>query len=92
MKNEAAVKYYRQLKGLFKKINFAQGKFLKSYKEMLGEYVIVNPKCTYEDLVLRFGSPQDVYINYINEQDPENVLKTIKRNVWEKASSLCWFP
>lgn len=89
MKNEAAVKYYRELKGLFKKINFAQGKFLKSYKEMLDEYVIVNPKCTYEDLVLRFGSPQDVYINYINEQDPENVLKTIKHNVWKKALTWC---
>lgn len=88
MKNKAVVKYCKELRGLFEKINFAQGKFLKSYKEMLDEYVIVNPKCTYEDLVLRFGSPQDVYTNYMNEQDPVNVLKTIKCNAWKKVLTL----
>lgn len=84
MKNRAVKQYYRILRGLFKSINFCEGKFLKSYREMLNEYAILNPQCTYNDLVLRFGTPQEVFTDYINEQDPGEVIKMIKKNNGKK--------
>lgn len=84
MNNDAVKKYCILLRGLFQTINFHQGKFLKSYKEMLNEYAFLNPKCTYEDLVSRFGTPQEVFIDYLNEQNPDAILKTIRKNNGKK--------
>lgn len=84
MNNDAVKKYCILLRGLFQTINFHQGKFLKSYKEMLNEYAFLNLKCTYEDLVSRFGTPQEVFIDYLNEQNPDAILKTIRKNNGKK--------
>ena len=84
MRNEAAKKYYMVLRGLFITINFHEGKFLKSFREALNEYVILNPKCSYDDLVSRFGTPQTVFSDYISEQDIDDILKTIKKKNGKK--------
>lgn len=84
MKNKEVQKYYKILRGLFRTINFYEGKFLKSFKETLYEYAILNPKCTYNDLVLRFGTPQEVFAGYINEQNIDDILKKIKKNNGKK--------
>lgn len=84
MKNESVKKYYKLLRGLFRTINFHEGKFLKSFREALNEYAILYPKCSFDDLVLRFGTPQEVFTDYINEQDPDDIIKKIKRNNGKK--------
>ncbi len=84
MRNEAVKKYYKILRGLFHAINLKEGKFLKSFREALNEYAILNPKCSFDDLVSRFGTPQEVFTDYINEQDPDDIIKTIKRNNGKK--------
>lgn len=84
MKNESVKKYYKLLRGLFRTINFHEGKFLKSFREALNEYAILYPECSFDDLVLRFGTPQEVFTDYINEQDPDYILKTIRKNNGKK--------
>ena len=84
MRNEAVKKYYRILRGLFHTINFHEAKFLKSLKESLNEYAILNPECTYNDLISRFGTPQEVFTDYLNEQDPDDIFLQIKKNNGKK--------
>lgn len=72
MRNSCIKEYYHALKTFFPLNSFYEAKFLKEFKTSLVEYSYHNIDCTYEDLVTEFGSPQEVYQEYMDAQDPES--------------------
>ncbi|HJD39452.1 MAG TPA: hypothetical protein H9913_05440 [Candidatus Blautia stercoripullorum] len=61
--------FYKRLRTLFPSIGFAEGKFLRDIKMQLRDYSIENPNAKYEDVVKFFGNPEDVYVDYIKNQE-----------------------
>ena len=61
--------FYKRLRTLFPSIGFAEGKFLRDIKMQLRDYSIENPNAEYEDVVKFFGNPEDVYVDYIKNQE-----------------------
>lgn len=61
--------FYKRLRTLFPSIGFTEGKFLRDIKMQLRDYSIENPNAEYEDVVKFFGNPEDVYVDYIKNQE-----------------------
>ena len=69
MKNKYCMQYYKVLKGLFPRLSFWNGKFLKDVKTQLSAFSILHPNATYNDVVNAFGQPEEVVEEYLNSQD-----------------------
>ena len=69
MKNKYCMQYYKVLKGLFPRLSFWNGKFLKDVKTQLSAFSILHPNATYDDVVNAFGQPEEVVEEYLNSQD-----------------------
>ena len=72
MRNKCIQEYYHALKTIFPLHSYYEAKFLKEFKVSLIEYSYHNTNCTYEDLVKEFGSPQEVFQEYMDTQDPKS--------------------
>lgn len=84
MRNNCIEEYYSALKTIFPFNSFYEAKFLKEFKNSLVEYSYHNTNCTYEDLVTEFGSPQEVYQDYMNAQDPESKCYDTDKHKFKK--------
>lgn len=84
MKNKNIRTYYKILKGLFLNIDFKEGRFLKDSKNQLKEYELLHPDCTLQEVEEMFGTPQQVYAEYIGEQDTEYLLRAINKRILKK--------
>ena len=71
IKNKNCNLYYYTLKGLFPFIGIQEGKFLRDVKMQLQEFAILHPKCDYREILSFFGSPEDVFKDYVNSQGAE---------------------
>lgn len=69
MRNKYCVQYYKVLKGLFPRLSFWNGKFLRDVKTQLRNFSILHPNATYDDVVYAFGLPEEVVEEYLNSQD-----------------------
>lgn len=69
MRNKYCVQYYKVLKGLFPRLSFCNGKFLRDVKTQLRDFSILHPNATYDDVVYAFGLPEEVVEEYLNSQD-----------------------
>ena len=69
MKNKYCMQYYKVLKGLFPRLSFWNGKFLRDVKTQLRDFSILHPNATYDDVVDAFGLPEEVVEEYLNSQD-----------------------
>ena len=69
MKNKYCMQYYKVLKGLFPRLSFWNGKFLKDVKTQLSAFSILHPNATYDDVVDAFGLPEEVVEEFLNSQD-----------------------
>ena len=69
MRNKYCVQYYKVLKGLFPRLSFWNGKFLRDVKTQLRDFSILHPNATYDDVVYAFGLPEEVVEEYLNSQD-----------------------
>ena len=67
MKNENCLLYYKVLKTLFPSSSFRESKFLLDVKKQLIEYSRLHPDCSYEDVTLFFGKPEDILCDYIGD-------------------------
>lgn len=89
IRERCTTKYYKILKELFVQVNFMEGKFLKDFRLSLHEYSLTHPGCTYEDLVDKFGAPEEIWYDYVSVQDPDYILSCVnKKHIakWVKAS------
>ena len=77
MRNDSVNKYYRELKALFPLKTYYEIKFLKEFKNSLIEFSGQISNCTYDDLCKEFGTPQEIFLEYMNTEDYENEPKTI---------------
>lgn len=71
--------FYKRLRILFPSIGFAEGKFLRDIKMQLRDFSIENPGAEYEDVVEFFGNPEDVYINYMHNQNSGDFYPRFQR-------------
>lgn len=88
-RESCATKYYKVLKELFIQINYMEGKFLKDFRSVLREYVLEHPGCTYDDLVERFGDPTEIWYDYIGEQEPDYLLRCVKKKYVARWIKVC---
>lgn len=79
MKNSGTIKYFSILKAIFPRINFQEGRFLKDFRTQLEEYSMLHPGCTYDDIVNKFGTPEDVLSDYLCDQNSDYILSCIKK-------------
>lgn len=71
--------FYKRLRILFPSIGFAEGKFLRDIKMQLRDFSIENPGSDYEDVVAFFGSPEEVYVDYIQNRGRNEVYSKFQR-------------
>lgn len=67
MWNDCVRTYYKELKALFPSISYYDMKFLKDFKSNLREYSATILHCTYEKLVEEFGTPEEIFQEYMEE-------------------------
>lgn len=84
MKNTYTNEYYQKVRELLPEINFKEGRFLRDIKKVLTDYEKTHPKCTYEDLVKEFESPDEVVYNYIAVEGKTYLFKVLKRKKYGK--------
>lgn len=77
--------FYKRLRILFPSIGFAEGKFLRDIKMQLRDFSIEHPTGKYEDVVEFFGNPEDVYIDYIQSQEKQEIY-----NKFQLRKSIKW--
>lgn len=69
--------FYKRLRILFPSIGFAEGKFLRDIKMQLRDFSIENPGSDYEDVVAFFGSPEEVFVNYMQDKRGEEIYSKL---------------
>lgn len=52
--------------------------YLNELKKHLNEYLDDHPQCSYDDIVLQFGEPKDIVVNYIQNSDENDLIKRMK--------------
>lgn len=78
--NKSCNLYYYTLKGLFPFIGIQEGKFLRDVKMQLQEFAILHPKCEYKEINSLFGSPEEVFKDYVNSQGTESFSQKAARH------------
>lgn len=68
-------KYLQQCRRLFPVYGKYERTFLKRLKNQINEHLAQNPTGTYEELLLHFGSPKDIVLEYYNSVDDDYLLK-----------------
>ena len=84
MKNKCVKEYYKKLKELFLNMNYTDGKYLRDFRLHLMEYAIVHPDCTYDELVEEFGTPKEIFCEYVGAQDPDYLISCINKKHFRK--------
>lgn len=68
---------------------FIQIKYLKNLRINVNEFDEDYPLSSYDEFVEKFGTPKDIFINYINSQNEEYLIKKIKRKKIMKIICIC---
>lgn len=79
MKNKNCLLYYKVLKALFPSSSFRESKFLLDVKKQLIEYSRLHPDCSYEDVTLFFGKPEDILCDYIGDSGSIDLYYQIRK-------------
>lgn len=83
MKNKNCDKFYRNVKILFPKVDFKEGRFLRDLKKQIEEYAIRFPTATYEDVEEAFGSPEDIIYDFFSLTGTPKIARSVKKR-WIK--------
>lgn len=89
MRNKCINEYYRILKAMFPIKDIYEVKFLKDFKNSLIEFVNEYPNSTFDDLIIEFGTPQEVLLEYMDTQDYLQTSKKIKNRSYKKIFVTC---
>ncbi len=52
--------------------------YLNELEKHLNEYLDDHPQCSYDDIVLQFGEPKDIVVEYIQNSDENDLIKRMK--------------
>lgn len=89
MRNKYTNEYYRILKAIFPLKDFYEAKFLKDFKNSLIEFSNEHPNSTFDDLIIEFGTPQEVLLEYMDTQDYLLTSKKIKNRSYKNFFVIC---
>lgn len=62
--------------------------FLKSLEYQIDEFQSDNPNCTYNDLILEFGFPEDIIASYFKESQSNELIRNLKIRKYIKYITL----
>lgn len=74
MAKKALKKYLHILKYAFPYLGKQETLYIKRLRSSLNEYILEFPDSTYDDLVLEFGTPENLVINYYYELNDSLLL------------------
>lgn len=78
MSMTASKKYIRNVRRLITVYGKAERKFIGSLQNDLQSYCEDHPESSdYDSIVRKFGSPRDMYINYLESQDDRYIIRSI---------------
>ena len=69
--------YFRQIRLLIPVSSKGVKKFLRDFRSSVEEYEEEHPECSAEDIIERFGSPEDVAYEYVSSVDAEEICRRI---------------
>lgn len=89
IKNKFCIQYYRVLKGLFPRLSFWDGKFLKDVKAQLTVFSVSHPNATYDDVINTFGLPEEVVEEFLNSQDSDKLHNKVLVHRYIRITFYC---
>lgn len=79
MGNTIACKYLKEVKRNLPYFMANKKTFLKDFQDNLSVFSEEKPDAAWEDLVQRFGTPEEIAISFLPEVDSKGGLKKVKR-------------
>lgn len=89
MRERCTTKYYKILKELFIQVNYMEAKFLRDFRLSIQEYASSHPGCSYDELVDKFGAPEEVWYDYVGAQEPDYLLACVNKRHIKKYIFVC---
>ena len=80
-------KYIRQCRQLFPVYGKYERLFLKRLRNQITEHLSQHPNITYEELLLHFGSPKEIVLEYYDTVDDDYLLN--KTNLVRTVRKFC---
>ena len=80
-------KYIRQCRQLFPVYGKYERLFLKRLQNQITEHLSQHPNITYEELLLHFGSPKEIVLEYYDTVDDDYLLN--KTNLVRTVRKFC---
>lgn len=87
--NKDCKKYLKQLKTLIPSAGRYERKFIQNMKNNLIEFASQNTNICYKDICERFGTPQDIIINYFENVDTEYLIQRLKISAIIRKCIIC---
>ena len=78
MRNAQARQYLREIRGCIPCYGKAKYEILRKIKGMIRVALSEEPEMSYEMLVARFGTPQQIAASYVDELDTLELLKKLR--------------
>ena len=78
MRNAQMQQYLREIRGCIPCTGKAKREILGKIKAMISAAVSDTPDMTYEMLVERFGTPQQIAASYVDEMDTPELLRKLR--------------
>ena len=78
MRNAQARQYLREIRGCIPCYGKAKYEILRKIKGMIRAALSEEPEISYELLVARFGTPQQIAASYVDELDTLELLKKLR--------------
>ena len=75
--------YFREIRLLIPVSSKGVKKFLQDFRSSVEEYAENHPECSAEEIIERFGSPEDVAYEYVSSVDAEEI-DVYKRQTYMK--------
>ena len=78
MVNFSAMRYIHQVKQCMPSPFRMKKKIMERVKHNVKEYLVENPSANYQNLVDRFGSPNQIAASYVDEQSAAELLSALR--------------
>lgn len=97
MKNKNCTIYYQNIKSLFPKVDYKEGRFLRDLRKQIEEYAMQHPNATYKEIEEAFGTPEDIIYDFFSLAGTLEVVKSVKKKKFQKlvilivAATICFF-
>ena len=69
--------YFREIRLLIPVSSKGVKKFLQDFRSSVEEYAENHPECSAEEIIERFGSPEDVAYEYVSSVDAKEICRRI---------------